>query len=480
MFKHLLKRKSISRIMLEADDEHHGLKRVLGPLDLVSLGIGIIIGAGIFVVTGQAAAVYAGPAISLSFVLSGFGCALAGLCYAELASMIPVSGSAYTYAYATLGQFVAWVIGWDLVLEYLFASSTVAVGWSGYVVSFLNDFGLVLPDIMSKAPLYYDPHTGWAFTGAVINLPAILIVLAATALLSIGIYESAAANSLIVIIKLTVLLVFIGVGFFYINRENWHPFIPPNHGAFGHFGWSGMLRGAGVIFFAYIGFDAVSTAAQETRDPQRNVPIGILGSLIVATVLYIVVALVLTGVVKYSLLNVPDPIAVAVNFMGEKLFWLRPFIKIGAIAGLTSVILVLLFGQTRIFYSMARDKMLPQSFSRIHPRFRTPVFTTILTGLVASFFAGIFPIGILGELVSIGTLLAFVIVCAGVLALRYTEPGLHRPFKAPFSPYVPILGSGVSLLQMAALPLNTWLRLFIWMLIGFIIYFSYSRKRILS
>jgi APA family basic amino acid/polyamine antiporter len=290
MLKQLLKRKNISQIKLEADDERHGLRRVLGPLDLVSLGIGIIIGAGIFVVTGQAAAQYAGPAISLSFVLSGFGCVLAGLCYAEMASMIPVSGSAYTYAYATLGQFIAWVIGWDLVLEYLFASSTVSVGWSGYVVSFLNDFGIMIPEALSKAPLAHDVRDGWALTGSVINLPAILIVLAMMSLLVIGIRESAAANSIIVIIKLTVLLVFIGIGFFYLNRENWQPFIPPNEGAFGHFGWSGVLRGAGVIFFAYIGFDAVSTAAQETRDPQRNVPIGILGSLMVATVLYILVS----------------------------------------------------------------------------------------------------------------------------------------------------------------------------------------------
>lgn len=480
MLKQLLKRKNISQITLEADDEQHGLKRVLGPLDLVSLGIGIIIGAGIFVVTGQAAAQYAGPAISLSFVLSGFGCVLAGLCYAEMASMIPVSGSAYTYAYATLGQFIAWVIGWDLVLEYLFASSTVSVGWSGYVVSFLNDFGIIIPEVLSKAPLAHDPRMGWALTGAVINLPAIFIVLSMMTLLVIGIRESAAANSVIVIIKLTVLLVFVGIGFFYIDRENWQPFIPPNEGAFGHFGWSGVLRGAGVIFFAYIGFDAVSTAAQETRNPQRNVPIGILGSLLVATVLYIVVALVLTGVVKYSLLNVPDPIAVAVNFMGEKLYWLRPLIKIGAIAGLTSVILVLLFGQTRIFYTMARDKMLPGRFAVLHPVYRTPIFTTILTGIAASFFAGIFPLSVLGELVSIGTLFAFVIVCVGVLVLRYTDPELPRPFKVPFFPVIPALGAVVSFIQMAALPMDTWLRLIIWMLIGFAIYFLYSRKRAVS
>jgi APA family basic amino acid/polyamine antiporter len=391
--------------------------------------------------------------------------------------MIPVSGSAYTYAYATLGQFIAWVIGWDLVLEYLFASSTVSVGWSGYVVSFLNDFGVFIPEILSKAPLAHDPRTGWALTGAIINLPAIIIVLSMMTLLVIGIRESAAANSVIVVIKLTVLLVFIGIGFFYINRENWQPFIPPNEGAFGHFGWSGVLRGAGVIFFAYIGFDAVSTAAQETRNPQRNVPIGILGSLLVATILYIVVSLVLTGVVKYSLLNVPDPIAVAVNFMGEKLYWLRPFIKIGAIAGLTSVILVLLFGQTRIFYSMARDRMLPGRFAVIHPVFRTPVFTTILTGVAASFFAGIFPLSVLGELVSIGTLFAFVIVCIGVLVIRYTDPGLPRPFKVPFFPVIPALGAAVSFIQMAALPMDTWLRLIIWMAIGLVIYFFYSRKR---
>ena len=466
--------------MLEADDEHHGLKRVLGPLNLVSLGIGAIIGAGIFVLTGQAASQYAGPAISLSFVLSGFGCVLAGLCYAEMASMIPVAGSAYTYSYATLGELIAWIIGWDLILEYLFASSTVAVGWSGYVVSFFKDFGYIVPEIVSKAPLSYDPHTGWVFTGAIINLPAIVVVLIATTLLAIGIWESAAVNSLIVVLKLTVLLLFIGVGFFYINRENWQPFIPPNEGTFGHFGWSGVLRGAGVIFFAYIGFDAVSTAAQETRNPQRNVPIGILVSLLISTVLYIVVALVLTGVVDYHQLNVPDPIAVAVDAMGEGLFWFRPLIKIGAIAGLTSVILVLLLGQTRVFYSMARDRLLPDRFSKIHPRLRTPVFTTILTGIAASFFAGLLPIGILGELVSIGTLLAFVIVCLGVLALRYSDPGLPRPFRAPFSPYVPILGVAVSLLQMAALPLGTWLRLIIWMAIGLAIYFLYSHKRAIT
>jgi len=473
----IFKRKSIDRIAKEADDEQRGLKRVLGPLDLVSLGIGIIIGAGIFVVTGQAAAQYAGPALSLSFVLSGIGCVFAGLCYAEMASMIPVSGSAYTYSYATMGQFIAWIIGWDLILEYLFASSTVAVGWSGYMVSFLKDFGIFVPELVAKAPLSFDHVHGWGFTGAALNLPAVLIVLAASVVLIAGIRESSSANSIIVIVKLAVLLIFIGAGISYINMDNWDPFIPPNDGTFGHFGWSGVLRGAGVIFFAYIGFDAVSTAAQETRNPQRNVPIGILGSLAVATFLYIAVSLVLTGVVKYDLLHVPDPIAVAVDFMGEGLYWLRPLIKIGAIAGLTSVVMVLLFGQTRIFYAMSRDRMLPHKFAEVHTKFRTPVFATALTGVVAAFFAGIFPIGILGELVSIGTLLAFVIVCAGVLVLRYREPGLKRPFKAPFFPFVPIMGILVSLVQMAALPMDTWLRLIVWMVAGFLVYFLYARKR---
>lgn len=463
-----------------AEDGSHSLKRVLGPLNLVSLGIGAVIGAGIFVLTGQAAAQYAGPAITLSFILSGFGCVLAGLCYAEMASMIPVAGSAYTYAYATLGQFFAWIIGWDLILEYLFASSTVAVGWSGYVVSFFRDFGIIVPEMLSKAPLALDPNLGWIHTGAIINLPAASIVMLLSVLLVVGIKESAATNNVIVFIKIFVLLLFIGAGFFFINKENWEPFIPPNQGAFGEFGWSGILRGAGVIFFAYIGFDAVSTAAQEARNPQRDMPIGILGSLGVCTILYIIVALVLTGVVKYDQLLVPDPIAVAVDSVGPQLFWLRPFIKIGAIAGLSSVILVLLLGQTRIFYSMARDGLMPKQFATIHPKFRTPYITTILTCAAAAFFAGVFPIGILGELVSIGTLLAFAIVCVSVLVLRYTNPELPRPFKTPLVPFVPILGAAVSLLQMLALPFDTWLRLIIWMAIGLVIYFLYSRRHALA
>ncbi len=477
MASRLFIKKSIPELIEQAEDRGQGLRRVLGPWNLVSLGIGAIIGAGIFVLTGQAAAQYAGPAIVLSFILSGIGCALAGLCYAEMASMIPVAGSAYTYAYATLGQFFAWIIGWDLILEYLFGASTVAVGWSGYVVSFLKDFGIVLPSEWTQSPFTFDPKTHtWATTGAILNLPAVFIIALMTTLLVIGIRESATMNNLVVMVKIFVLLLFIGAGIFFINPDNWEPFIPPNEGKFGIYGWSGILRGAGVIFFAYIGFDAVSTAAQEARNPQRDMPIGILGSLGISTLLYVVVALVLTGIVSYKMLNVPDPIAVAVDAVGPELFWLRPLIKIGAIAGLSSVILVMLLGQPRIFYSMARDGLLPKYFAAVHARFRTPHITTIVTGIIAAIFAGLFPIGILGELVSIGTLLAFTIVCLGVIVLRYTRPDIPRPFKTPLFPWVPILGAGISLLQMLSLPWDTWLRLLLWMALGLIIYFTYGRR----
>jgi APA family basic amino acid/polyamine antiporter len=476
----LLAKKSIADLLEQTKDEKYSLKRVLGPFNLVALGIGVIIGAGIFVLTGQAAAQYAGPAIVLSFVISGIGCALTGLCYAEMASMIPVAGSAYTYSYATLGEFFAWVIGWDLILEYLFGASTVAVGWSGYVVSFLKDFGIVIPGQLSNAPFAFDPNTGWMQTGAIINLPAVFIIGITTLLLVLGIRESAAANNIIVVVKITVLMVFISAGLFFINTENWDPFIPPNEGTFGQFGWSGILRGAGVIFFAYIGFDAISTTAQEARNPQRDMPIGILGSLGVSTLMYIAVALVLTGIVRYDGLLVPDPIAVAVDSAGQELFWLRPVIKIGAIAGLSSVILILLLGQPRIFYAMARDGLLPKRFAAVHPQFRTPYVTTILTGTIAACFAGLFPIGILGELVSIGTLLAFVIVSIGVLVLRYTHPKLPRAFKTPLVPIVPILGAAVSLLQMLALPRDTWIRLIVWMAIGLVLYFSYGYRHSLA
>lgn len=470
--------------MQESEVEYHKLKRVLGPWGLISLGIGVVIGAGIFVLSGHAAANYAGPAIVLSFVLSAIGCALAGLCYAEFASMIPIAGSAYTYAYATLGEFLAWIIGWDLVLEYLFGASTVAVGWSGYVVSFLRDFHINIPAVFCQAPLSYSVTGGWHATGAILNCPAIFIVGLMTILLVIGIRESAGLNNVIVIIKLIVIVLFVGVGLFFIKFANWSPFLPDNDGHFGSFGWSGVVRGAGVVFFAYIGFDAVSTAAQEARNPQRDMPIGILGSLGICTIIFILMSGVLTGIMKYTSLAVPDPIAVAVNAAGPGIAWLRPFIKIGAIAGLTSVVLVLLMAQPRVFFSMASDGLLPAVIARVHPRFKTPYIPTILTGCTAVMVSGIFPINILGELVSIGTLLAFVIVCVGVLVLRYHHPEIPRVFRTPWVPFIPIAGALVTLLQMVFLPIDTWIRLFVWMAVGIVIYFFYSRKhsrlRILS
>ncbi len=482
----LFARRSVADLQAEALKDQR-LKRALGPLNLTSLGIGAIIGAGIFVLTGHAAAQYAGPGIVLSFILSGLACAFAGLCYAEFASMIPLSGSAYTYGYATLGEFVAWIIGWNLILEYLFAASTVAVGWSGYVVSFLKDLGITFPPAFTNAP-YDHPMPagahwwdvwqlfvqGWVSTGAVLNVPAMLIIAVITLLLIIGIKESANFNNAIVALKLAVILTFIIVGVFYINRNNWHPFVPPAD-AQGNFGWLGVVHGAAVIFFAYIGFDAVSTAAQEAKNPQRDMPIGLLGSLAICTVLYIVVSLVLTGIVNYTQLNVPAPIAVAVNSLGPSLAWLTFFIKIGAIAGLSSVILVMMLGQPRIFYTMSKDGLLPPIFSAVHPKFQTPWLAQIITGAVAMVVAGLFPIGLLGQLVSIGTLLAFAIVCVGVFVLRFTDPDIKRPFRVPAFWLVAPLGFGFCVfLMVVGLPADTWSRLIVWLAIGIVIYFLYG------
>ncbi|MDP4204388.1 MAG: amino acid permease [Bacteroidota bacterium] len=473
----LFRKKAISDLLVEADGDGHGLKRALTLRNLVALGIGAIIGTGIFVLTGTAAARFAGPAIVLSFILSAFGCIFAGLCYAEFSAMIPIAGSAYTYSYATLGEFIAWIIGWDLILEYLFASSTVAVGWSGYFVSFLRDFGIYIPDKLCQAPFNHIPGQGWILTGSILNFPAVAIVLLITGLLVVGIKESNRFNTVIVIVKLVVILLFIGFGLSYINVDNWTPFIPKNTGTFGSFGVSGIFTGAGVIFFAYIGFDALSTAAQEAKNPRRDMPIGILGSLMICTILYVAVAAVLTGIVNYKDLNDPAPIAMAVDRTGKALMWLRPLIKIGALAGLSSVVLVMLMGQPRIFFSMANDGLLPKSFAKVHPKFRTPYITTIITGAIAALIAGVLPIGILGELVSIGTLLAFVIVCTSVIVLRKTSPDTPRPFKTPFVPWFPIAGILICLAQMVALPGDTWMRLIIWMSIGLLIYFFYSKKR---
>jgi len=475
MIKDLFIKKTLAELELQADDKHNVLKRHLNAMNLTLLGIGCVIGAGIFVLTGTAAAIHAGPAIAISFIISAIGCMLAGLCYAEFASMIPVAGSAYTYGYATMGEFIAWIIGWDLILEYLFGSATVAVGWSGYVVSFLADLGLHLPASMCQSPFVFDAN-GWHTSGAILNFPAMFIIAMMTTLLVIGIKESARFNNIIVIVKVVVILLFIGFGVSHIDTQNWKPFIPENTGVWGQFGWSGILTGAAVVFFAYIGFDAVSTASQESINPKRDMPIGILVSLAVCTVLYIAVSLTMTGIVNYKDLNVSAPIAIAIDRAGQSLFWLRPIIKIGAIAGLSSVVLVLLMGQSRVFFTMASDGLLWKSFAKTHSKFKTPHITTIVTGCFAAFFAGIFPIGLLGELVSIGTLLAFVIVSVGIIILRKSEPNAPRGFRTPWVPFVPIMGALVCFAQMASLPLDTWMRLIGWMVIGFVIYFTYGIK----
>ncbi|MBA3848961.1 MAG: amino acid permease [Opitutus sp.] len=490
----LFRTKPIADLQREAAAEH-GYKRTLGPLSLISLGIGSVVGAGIFVQAGPAAALYAGPSIALSYIVAGIACLFAGLCYAELASMIPVSGSAYTYTYGSLGEILAWVVGWCLILEYLFSGAAVAVSWSGTVNDIVREFGTQLPPALASAPLDIDPdHTipvnlGFVTfqlqtlktTGALINLPAVFISLALTYVLYIGIRESAGFNNLMVLIKVGVLLALVGYGFYYflghpaVPKANWTPFIPENTGAFGEFGWSGIFRGAGAIFFAYVGFDCVSAAAQETKNPQRDLPIGLLGTLLIVSLLFIAVSLVLTGLVHYSQLNVGAPIIHALQ-QAQAPAYFRYLVEIAALAGLTSVILVSLLGQPRIFYSMARDGLLPACFAKIHPKHGTPHVTTWITGISCAIIAGLFPLNLLGELISIGTLLAFALVCAGVLALRRTQPDLPRPFKTPLVPLVPVLGVIACVVQMFSLPAITWLNLTVWMAIGFAVYFGYSRR----
>ncbi len=469
----LFRRKSVTDLQAEAEHDH-SLKRALGALNLTLLGIGAIIGTGIFVLTGTVAALNAGPAVVLSFVLAGVASIFAALCYSEFASLVPMAGSAYTYGYATLGELIAWIIGWDLILEYALGAVTVAIGWSGYVVSFLKDIGITVPPAMSAARGTQVMLADGSSVTAIFNLPAVLIIAIVTTLLVIGIKESANVNNVIVFLKVGVVLVFIFGAFRAINPANWHPFIPPSTGTSGEFGWSGVMTGAGIVFFAYIGFDAVSTAAQEAKNPQRDMPIGIIGSLLICTVLYIIVSAIATGVMPYGELNVPDPIAVVADRAG--LGWISSFIKLGAIAGLSSVILVMLLGQSRVFWTMSKDGLLPRFVSHIHPKFQTPWITSIVTGVAVAFVSSLLTVREAGSLVSIGTLLAFVIVSAGILVLRVREPNLPRTFKTPAVFVVAPLGAISALYLMASLPWRTWERLIIWFVIGMFIYFLYGAR----
>jgi APA family basic amino acid/polyamine antiporter len=451
-------------------------KRTLSAAGLTTLGVGGIIGTGIFVLTGTAAANHAGPALALSFIIAGLGCALAGLCYAELASMIPVSGSAYSYSYATLGEAIAWFVGWNLILEYLFAVATVSVGWSGYVLSLLAQMNIHLPSGLTHAPFDRGAgHFNIVATGAVVNLPAVLIVLVVGSVCYLGVHQSSLLNSIVVAIKVAVVVLFILLGVSFVSADNWHPFIPPNTGEFGQFGWSGVMAAAGVIFFAYIGFDAISTCAQEANDPQRDMPRGILLSLGICTVLYVATAAVLTGMVSYRELNVAAPVALALD-KHPQLRWLGLPVKIGAVAGMTSVILVMTLAQARIFFAMAEDGLLPSWFARVQPRFRTPSAGTIVTVVCAASIGGLFPVHVLGELVSIGTLMAFVTVCVGVLVLRKTRPDIRRPFRVPL-PWLTCLGGAlVCGAMMVTLPADTWVRLAVWTALGLLVYAFYGYR----
>jgi APA family basic amino acid/polyamine antiporter len=481
----LFRTKPIAALLASAEGTH-GLRRVLGPMNLVALGIGAIIGTGIFVLTGQAAAANAGPGIVISMLIAGGVSTLAALCYAEFASSVPVAGSAYTYAYATLGELIAWAIGWDLILEYALGAATVAVGWSGNVVSLLGDMGIRIPAAISAAPGTLVTLADGTTATAVFNLPAVLISLLVTWLLVRGVQESATVNAVVVVIKVVIILLIIAAGSAFFNRDHFTPFIPPNTGTFGEFGWSGVVRGAAVIFFAYIGFDAVSTAAQEARNPQRDMPRGILGSLAVCTILYVAVSAVMIGLVPYGDLGGPAPMAVAIDHARTAAAgssWeavmrlLAPLVKIGIVAGLTSTMVVQMMAQPRIFMSMAQDGLLPAWAGRIHSKYRTPHLTTMATGVIVALASGFTSISVLGNLVSIGTLMAFVIVSLGVLVLRRTQPDLPRPFRTPWMPFVPIASAVVSFALMLSLPGATWERLAIWMAAGFVIYFGYSRRR---
>src|SRR5687767_207869 len=470
-------KKPLDQLLAQAQDSEKGLKRTLGAGNLVALGIGAIIGAGLFSITGVASAANAGPAITISFIIAAFGCAFAGLCYADFASLIPVEGIAYTYSYATLGEFIAWIIGWDLVLEYALGAATVAISWSRYLGRFLEHYDIHIPHYLAMSP--YDTATladGTVVNGGV-NFPAIIIVIIISMILIKGIQESAFVNAIIVMLKVTVVLVFIFLGWSHINPDNYVPYIPENTGTFGEFGLSGVVRAAGIVFFAYIGFDAVSTAAQESKNPKKDMPIGILGSLVVCTILYVLFAHVMTVLANYKEFAGQDgiaPVAVAISHTPYK--FLQQAIILAILGGYTSVILVMLMGQSRVFFSMSRDGLLPGFFSDVHRKFKTPYKSNLLFMVFVSLFAGFVPARVVGEMVSIGTLLAFVLVCVGVWVMRVKMPDAPRSFKTPLVPFVPIMGIIICVGMMAFLPADTWVRLMVWMALGIVIYFAYSKK----
>lgn len=472
--KNLFKRKPMRSSFVELDEGPHTLKRHLKAAHLVTIGIGAIIGAGIFVITGQAAALYAGPSIAISFILAAIICTLTGLCYAELASMIPVAGGSYAYSYVALGELPAWIIGWSVLGQALISSSTVAVGWAGYFVSFFKDFGVNLSDVYVRAPIVYSAEAGWHWSGAILNVPAVALIGCLGILIAIGIRAATHFNNVMVVIKLATVILFIVLGIPYIHTENWVPFIPENAGTFGEFGWSGILRATGLVFFAYVGFDTVSTLAQDSINPQKNIPRGILGSLFICTAAYIIISLVLTGVVQYTSLNVPDPMAVALRAMGEKFFWFKFIVKIAILAGLTTVVLVQMLGQSRVLLAISKDGLIPSAFGRVYPKTSTPLFSTCITAILCMIVSGLFSVEVLAQFVSISTLFIFAIVCLGVWVLRHTHPEFPRSFKVPLVPILPLLGILACLGEMCMLPSFTWVQIAGWLVIGLVIYFGYG------